>query len=196
MKKCNRYITSLLMTMVYMVIVFSPLGPLAMQAQHDAHAVTGECSGDCTADGCSLERSAANTCCCWQKRKQKDVDAHLHSDDDNNGFPPVIVAVAPKKRASCCDALTQEIPENKDLATSASTSVPHKTKPVTIGSAPCGSGKLFALLTVETTQHLPFFFAGGIFSPTQSNLTVTPPDRLTSRYVDPPDPPPIISAAS
>lgn len=196
MKKCNRYITSLLMTMVYMVIVFSPLAPLAMQAQHAAHAVTGECSGDCTADGCSLERSAAHTCCCWQKKKHGAVDVHCHSEDDSNAFPPVIAAVTPEKRAGCCDASMQETPENKNMATSASPPPPPRnTKPHTIGSVPCGSGKLFALLTVETTQHLPFFFVGEIFSPTQSNLTVTPPDRLTSRYVDPPDPPPIVSAA-
>ena len=69
MNKCNRYITSLLLTAIYMVIVFSPLAPLAMQSKLVAHAVTGECSGNCKVDGCSLERSATHTCCCWQKKK-------------------------------------------------------------------------------------------------------------------------------
>ena len=191
MKKCNRYITSLLMTIIYMVIVFSPLAPLAMQAGHVAHAATGECSGDCTVDGCSLERSAAQTCCCWQKKKHRDVDAHLHSDDDNNGSPSAIAAATPKKRASCCDASALEVPEKRDAAKSAATSAPNKTKPVTIGSAPCGSGKLFAIVSIETTQHLPFFFSGDIPpSLALTPRTFYPQNRLSSRYVDPPEPPP------
>lgn len=191
MKKCSRYITSLLMTIIYMIIVFSPLAPLAMHSKHVAHAVTGECSGDCEVDGCSLERSAAHTCCCWQKKKQGDVDTHLHAGHDNRSNPPVTATVALHKRASCCDASTEDIPEKNDEATSASTHPPTNTKPVTIGSTPCGSGKLFALLTVEASQHLPFFFTGDITpTPEQSPLTFFPQNRLTTRYVDPPDPPP------
>ena len=190
MKKGSRSITSLLMTIIYLVIVFSPVAPLAMQSKHGAHAVTGECSGDCTVDGCSLERSAAHTCCCWQKKKHGAGAVHLHSDD-NSSMAPVIVTIAPKKRASCCAASTQDDSEKKDAATTASTTAPQKTKPVTISSAPCGSGTLFALLSVETTQHLPFFFAGDIPpSPELSPLTFSHQDRLTSRYVDPPEPPP------
>jgi hypothetical protein len=188
MKKSNRYITSLLMTIIYMVIVFSPLAPLAMQAGHVAHAATGECSGDCTIDGCSLERSAAHTCCCWQKKKHGADDAH----SDTCAIPSAPVAETPKKRADCCDTSAQEVPEKRDATKSAATSAPNKTKPVTVSSAPCGSGKLFAILSVETTQHLPFFFAGYIPSPKQSPLPLSTPDRLTSRFVDPPDPPPII----
>jgi hypothetical protein len=190
MKKCNRSITSLLMTIIYMVIVFSPLAPLAMQSKHVAHAVTGECSGDCKVDGCSLERSAAHTCCCWQKKKHEEVAVHLHSDDDSNNLPVPATVVA-KKRASCCDAASQTDSEKNDAASSTSSVAPHKKRPLTIGSVPCGNGKLFALLSVETTQHLPFFFAGDSPpSPEQSPLTFFPQDRLTSRYADPPEPPP------
>lgn len=174
-----------------MVIVFSPLAPLAMHSKHVAHTVTGECSGDCEVDGCSLERSAAHTCCCWQKKKHTGVDTHLHTGHDNGNMPPVTATVAPKKRAGCCDASSQEISEKHDVATSASPHKPDNTKLITIGSTPCGSGKLFALLTVEASQHLPFFFSGGIPpAPEQSSLTFFPQDRLTSRYVDPPEPPP------
>lgn len=191
MKKCSRYITSLLMTIIYMIIVFSPLAPLAMHSKHVAHAVTGECSGDCEVDGCSLERSAAHTCCCWQKKKQAGVDTHLHAGHDNSSMTPAATTVATKKRAGCCDASTEEISEKNNEATNASSPPPTNTKPVTIGSTPCGSGKLFAILTVEASQHLPFFFTEKIPpSPVQSPLTFFPQDRLTTRYVDPPDPPP------
>ena len=194
MKECNRYITSLLMSLIYLLIVFAPLTPLALESKIVAHAVTGECSGDCKIDGCSLERSATHTCCCWQKKKQA-VDTHLHSEADNYSIPPAAV-VAPKKRASCCEVSAREVPEDRDATKFASTVAPRKTKPVTIGSTPCGNSKLFTLLSNESTQHLPFFFAGDILSPEQSPLTVTNPACLTSRYVDPPDPPPIISSVS
>jgi hypothetical protein len=191
MRKSSRYITSLLMTIIYLVIVFSPLAPLAMQSQHIAHAVTGECSGNCEVDGCSLERSAAHACCCWQKKKHVEVDAHLHSEDDNSSMLQATTTITPKKRASCCDASVQKSPEKTDSAPSASTSAPNNTRQVTIGSIPCGSGKLFAILSVETTQHLPFFFTGDTHpSPEQSPLYFFPQDRLTSRYTDPPEPPP------
>ena len=191
MKKSSRYITSLLMTIIYLVIVFSPLASLAMQSQHIAHAVTGECSGNCKVDGCSLERSAAHACCCWQKKKLVEVDAHLHSEDDNSSMLHATATTTPKKRASCCNASVHESPEKMDSATSASTPAPDKTRPITIGSTPCGSGKLFAILSVETTQHLPFFFTGDAPpSPEQSPLYCFPQDTLTSRDTDPPEPPP------
>lgn len=189
MTTSHRYITSLLMTTIYLLIVFTPLAPLAMQSKAIAHAVTGECSGDCRIDDCSRERSAAHTCCCWQKKKHGPGDAHLHSDAE-------ACSIIPKKRAGCCDAPAQNSHEKSEVTKSASTSAPQKTKPLSIGSAPCGSGTLLALLPTETTRHLPYIFSADIPSPEQSPLTVILPDILKSRYVEPPDPPPIISSAS
>lgn len=184
MKKCNRSITSLVLTIIYLVIVFSPVAPLAMQSKHVAHAVTGECSGDCKIDGCSLERSAAHTCCCAQKKLS--VRNTLSTD-----FSDTHPTEAPKKGGSCCAAKSPETHEDDAASSPASDSSPQE-KRTGISSKPCGSGKLFALLNIETTQHLPFFFTETDPSPTQSLLTVLTPDRLVSRYADPPDPPPII----
>jgi hypothetical protein len=189
MKKCQRYITSLLLTMIYLVIVFSPLAPLAMQSKLVAHAVTGECSGDCRIDGCSLERSAAHTCCCAQKK----LNARRSS---NKGFSYTHPAEAPKKGASCCATTSPDAHDDDGNSAADSDSPPQKKSFASFSSKPCGSGKLFALLSIETTHHLPFFFSGEISSPAQSILTFIPPDHLTSRYVDPPDPPPIITHAS
>ncbi len=188
MEKSHRYFISLLMTTIYLLIVVSPLASLAMQSKFLTHAVTGECSGDCKIDGCSLERSAAHTCCCWQKKRNEDSKAHEHVKPR---CCDIKTAEPPKKVASCCAPRTEE----SDIITeqaSASDSTPQKTKGTTISSKPCGSGKLFALLHVETTQHLPFFYTGEILSPEQSILTAITPNRLTSRHGDPPDPPPII----
>jgi hypothetical protein len=62
--------------MIYLLITISPLAPLAMQSRSVAHAVTGECSGDCDICGCSLERRTSHTCCCWQKKLKHDCARH------------------------------------------------------------------------------------------------------------------------
>jgi len=73
----HRVIAVILMTM-YMIIVTRPLAPFAMHAEVAAHAVSGECSGDCDICGCSPESRANQTCCCAKKRQQQ---AHVHEDD-------------------------------------------------------------------------------------------------------------------
>jgi len=191
-KKSQRYITSLLLTTIYLLIVFSPLAPLAMQSKLVTHAATEECSGNCGIDGCLLERSADHTCCCWQKKQHEIVDSHHHSNAnvcDTHPAPPTEV---PKKGSSGCSVQARDTHENGVESESVSSPAPQKKRATTVSNPPCGSGKLFALWSVESTHHLPFFFTGEIPSPVQNELTFTPPDRLTSRHGDPPDPPPII----
>ena len=75
----SRYITALILTVIYLLITMSPLAPLALKSPTVAHAVTGECSGDCDICGCSAERRANHTCCCWQKKlKQQHDHEHDH----------------------------------------------------------------------------------------------------------------------
>lgn len=193
MKKSHRYITSLLLTTIYLLIVFIPLAPVAMQSKLVAHAVTGECSGDCKIDGCSLERSTTHTCCCWQRKQRESSEIHQHSSAGCCGTPSASKGEDSKHGAGCCVPPTQNAHENSAKSKSVSSTAPQKKSNTTIGSRQCGGGKIFALLSVESTQHLPFFFIGTILSPTQSILTFTPPVRLTSCHGDPPDPPPIIS---
>ncbi len=71
-----RCIKALVLVILYALITISPLAPLALHSPVIAHAVTGECANDCSICGCSVERSADHTCCCWQKRLQQ-----LHEDD-------------------------------------------------------------------------------------------------------------------
>lgn len=72
MKLPSRSITAVLMTVIYLLITFSPLAPLAMHSKGIAHAVTGQCSGDCDICGCAPERRASHTCCCWRTKQKKD----------------------------------------------------------------------------------------------------------------------------
>ena len=193
MSKTHRYIISLLLTTVYLLIVAGPVAPLAMQSKSVAHALTGECSGDCRIDGCSLDRSASRTCCCWQKKRREASASSDLSQSDMRDTAPALSAEVPAKRSGCCPADVQDTHENGIESKTVSSVSPQKKRTTTISSRPCGNGKILALLSTETTQHLPFFFADEPLSQEQTLLTFCTPGRLTSRLGDPPDPPPIIS---
>lgn len=72
MKRRHRSIVALLLTVLYTAMVMTPLAPLALRSPVIAHAVTGECAGECSLCGCDPEKSASHTCCCWQKKKQQE----------------------------------------------------------------------------------------------------------------------------
>jgi len=59
----------------------SPLAPLALHSPMIAHALTGECAGDCSRCACSVERSANHTCCCWQKKQLLQHDEDQEQSD-------------------------------------------------------------------------------------------------------------------
>jgi hypothetical protein len=180
------------MTMIYLLIMLSPLASFAMQLKPAANTVTGECSGDCRIDGCSVERSAAHTCCCWQKR-QLTIGSHLDSGADSSDTRLVAPVESPKMGSCCCTVKARDSHKKNAEPGSVSSTAPQKKMTTTVSSSPCGSGKLFTMWNTEILQHLPYFFAGEIPVPEQSFLTFFPPGLLSSRYGDPPDPPPIIS---
>jgi len=66
-----RYLTAQLLLVVYLVIAMSPLAPIALRSPYLAHALTGECAGDCNICRCSPEQRANHTCCCQQKLKRQ-----------------------------------------------------------------------------------------------------------------------------
>jgi len=77
MRTPTRHITALLLTAVYAMIILSPLAPVALKSPRVAHAVTGECSGNCGICGCSAERRANHTCCCWMKKLKHQHDHEM-----------------------------------------------------------------------------------------------------------------------
>jgi len=88
----TRFIPALVLIAMYTLIVLSPLAPLALRSPVIAHAITGECASDCSICGCSPERSANHTCCCWIKKQTHQPDNDLdepecckkkHADNNN-----------------------------------------------------------------------------------------------------------------
>jgi hypothetical protein len=101
MKKPPRAIVSLALAVIYLLITLSPLAPLVLHSPHVAHAITGECVGECDICGCSPEMRASHTCCCWLKKKEQ----HHHDDDqeqaadhcekEHHGAKPVFTCGCP-----------------------------------------------------------------------------------------------------
>ena len=81
MKQSKRGIIAIFLMAIFLMISFSPLGFLALHSKTFAHALTGECSGDCTICGCSAESMAPRTCCCSKKKQQL---ANLHEDEHDS----------------------------------------------------------------------------------------------------------------
>lgn len=67
----SRHMVASSLIAIFIIMSLGPLLPLTMQSAAIAHAITGECTGDCNSCGCSLERRASHTCCCWQKKKMR-----------------------------------------------------------------------------------------------------------------------------
>jgi hypothetical protein len=80
-KRPIRSIIAATLTAIYLMISLSPLASLAMHSKVVAHAITGECSGDCDICGCSPENRANHTCCCSKKRQQQ---AHIHEEEHDS----------------------------------------------------------------------------------------------------------------
>jgi hypothetical protein len=98
LRPTSRIIAGIL-TAIYLVIALSPLAPLAMHSKVVAHAVTGECSGDCDICGCSSKNRANHTCCCAKKRQ---LQAHVHEDHDDGTVDCCKKKPAEKKTVIAC----------------------------------------------------------------------------------------------
>src|SRR6185369_1362755 len=79
--RSKRSIIAATLTAIYLMISLSPLSSLVMHSKTVAHAIAGECSGDCNICGCSPERRANQTCCCAKTRQQQ---AHSHEDGEDD----------------------------------------------------------------------------------------------------------------
>lgn len=64
-------IIAISLTLIYLIILLSPLISLATNSENGGFSATRECTGDCNLCGCSLESRASNTCCCSKKRQQR-----------------------------------------------------------------------------------------------------------------------------
>jgi hypothetical protein len=177
------------MTMIYLLIIFSPLTSRALQTKQTGHAVT-ECSGDCKTDGCSLERSAAHECCCWKKKQQGSLDSHRHSESHPAHSAHAQPDNSPKTHSACCEKPAEETHDDDAALDSEPVSPSHEERTTTIASGTCGNGSLFIFLNFENSYHLPCFFSGVITAPEKTIPLSAGPNPMTSRFIDPPDHPP------
>ena len=84
MHSLPRFIPALVLVILYVLIVISPLAPLALRSPVIAHALTSECAGECGLCGCAPERSASHTCCCWQKKLQQEHGNHYDDQEKSD----------------------------------------------------------------------------------------------------------------
>jgi len=189
MKRSSRKIIALVMTAVYLLIMLAPLAPAALHSKVIAHALTGECSGDCRTCGCAPERSATRACCCWQKKLATKETAAATAGSSCNKTENLASA----KTADCCKKLNRHTDHNDHALPEAAgnSSSPATDRPLPVISAcPCGSAKHLALPGMENIQHYPFMYVATIPAPSPQPYLPLPPNRLISRNVAPPDPPP------
>ncbi len=73
-----RRIIAAALSVLYLILLCGPIASIAMHSKTILHAITGECSGDCSICSYSPESRALNTCCCSKKRNQ---EAHRHEDE-------------------------------------------------------------------------------------------------------------------
>lgn len=193
----RRFWSALLLTVLYAGIALSPLAPFALKSARIAHAVTGECSGNCDIDGCPLESRINRTCCCWQKKHAADN----HVIVAKNGCDDRVAQAPPEPKSDCC-AVAPSQPTAARQVSSCCATVETATVEVTRQgdsqnrqtvfkcNPPCGKGKVLAFTGSGTMEIMPFLFAGSLPASTAGVLSADNPPQLSSRLTTPPDPPP------
>lgn len=186
---------------IYLAIGLRSLAPLAMHSQAVAHAVTGECAGDCDICGCSLESRENQTCCCARKRQ---MQAGVAMQSKGECCPPKkedtkkISCVTSKHTGTggtkndCLNAMNTQQHQDENVKETQHTEKQPTTTVIKCGH-PCGKGKLFVLAGFESNELLPIINSERMEIPNAENLVADISHRLVSRHVAPPDPPPRLS---
>ncbi|MHC1697045.1 MAG: hypothetical protein AB9919_03060 [Geobacteraceae bacterium] len=184
MKKCRYPAIVLMLFSVYTVIVLSPLAPLALKSPTLAHALTGQCSGNCDICGCSAERRVSRSCCCWMKKKRAEEAQARRS-----------LRCCSVEKTDCCSRGAQE---NETVHCSGT--LPDRgrenQREVVYRCCPCGKGSVSLFAGTGSYQHLPCLFRANLSEPSESRLVKFHSEIVQSRYQEPPDPPPKVSLPS
>lgn len=200
----HRRLFAVIMMTIYLTIALSPLVSLSLYSKAVAHAVTGECVGDCDICGCSLESRANHTCCCANK---KQVQAGVATRSKGVCCPPKIettkksCCVASKHiepvvaKNDCCFAKNEQYQHDENVK-EAQHKEDQSTTTVLKCGYPCGKGKLLSLAGFGSNELLPIIFNERLEVPHVETLFPDLTHRLASRNGEPPDPPPRLSQIS
>jgi|SRR6185369_6771498 len=161
-----RRFSAVVLTTIYLLMVMSPLASLAMYSKTVAHAVTGECSGDCDVCGCSLESRANHTCCCAKKKLNRKRTANQDCCTDKTDKHAVVGPVSQQKANA------------------------GRTETVYKCGCPCGTGKMLTLAGFGSNELIPTKTGEMPVPLSMATLFNAPPQFPASRHADPPDPPP------
>lgn len=184
MMKCRYPVIVLLLCAVYTVIVLSPLAPLALKSPVLAHAITGQCSGNCDICGCSAERKASKSCCCWMKKKRAEE------------VPPRSpLRCCSVEKPACCSSGVKES-EGVHSAEKMPDGAQERPPEVFYRCSPCGKGSVTIFAGTGSYQHLPSLFCDKLSTRSESTLVNFHSAFFLSRYQEPPDPPPKLSFPS
>lgn len=160
---------AILQIMVMLLLQFSAVASgLARSLNHQNYIA--RCSGDHARCGCSPERIASRSCCCFQSKRL---------DHERNEPKPV-------KHSCCKTEASAEMPDSHD---DDDRMIP------AISSIPCGSDSRFIAASAETIKFI--FPMSPSLAPVSTVALHFPNGCKTylSRYPAPPDQPPKISPA-
>ncbi len=187
----SRTARATVLVLLYTLIAMSPLAPITLHTSVIAHAVTGQCTGDCEIDGCAPERRANHTCCCWQKR----IAAAIPVSETINDCCSEDPSPSTPDKMSCCpdDAQPDEQPCcTSDELPQSQRDVDDRSRPKTVYrcGCPCDNGTQLSLTCISKIDLVPYQFCG--FFPTEQNDIHYGelPARLPSHTANPPTPPP------
>ena len=158
---------AVLQLVVLLLVQFSAVAPGLARSLRHAVAV-GHCCGDHVKCGCSPERVASRTCCCYQNKR---------------------LNAAPSEKRSCSmkscsmEAHSDEV-DNLD-----------RSKPA-VSSIPCGCDPNYSPVSVENLKFLKPYLLHVASVPTFTGQYLAMRQNYLSRYTDPPDPPPRLSLHS
>lgn len=209
MKQVNRRSIAAVMAMIYLAIILSPLASFAMHSKVVAHAVTGECVGDCDICGCSQESRANHTCCCAQKKRMQSSAAKL--TEGESSLPHGASSTPSVAKGSCCNtsqSTTQGVVKNDRCAKSGQhpddekqqdpdqKASPQQTETVYKCGCPCGKSELPSLSGTGSSELLLYIYSERVVLPYEDSQYPLLPQSMVSRHTSPPDPPPKITSVS
>jgi hypothetical protein len=149
---------------VMLLVQFYAVAPgLARSLQHQASV--GHCCGDHVKCGCSAEKIASRTCCCYLNKR---INAAL------------------TEKPSCCQK-SAALEKHADHDDNLDRSTP------AFSSIPCGCDPNYSPVTAENIKFIRPYLLHFASVPTFIGQYLPKYHSYLNRYLDPPDPPPVLS---